>query len=152
VRRRRRGAPSGPFLEEQAEVVVRFQEVDALGVVWHGHYLSYFEVARVALGARYGIDYQTILDHGYVAPLVHCELDYFHPARFGERLTVAARLHAEPGAKIRFTYRVTNAAGTALAEGSTAQAFVDLNGDLVLTRPDFYEAWLARRQEEFRTG
>ena len=33
---------------------VRFPEVDSYGVVWHGHYVQYFEVARNALCAAFG--------------------------------------------------------------------------------------------------
>ena len=31
---------------------VRFEEVDALGMVWHGRYPSYFEDGRIAFGDR----------------------------------------------------------------------------------------------------
>jgi acyl-CoA thioester hydrolase len=36
---------------------VRFEEVDALGIVWHGRYPGYFEDARTALGAAYDVGY-----------------------------------------------------------------------------------------------
>jgi acyl-CoA thioester hydrolase len=150
VRSRRYRRPVSRFLEESVTVEVRFSEVDSMGVVWHGHYLDYFEAGRVALGKRFGIDYATILQEGYVAPLVHAEVDFLRPARFGEVLTVRARLHAEPGARISMTYRITDGDGDVFAEGLTAQAFTDLRGELVLTRPEFYDRWLARWESEFR--
>ena len=35
---------------------IRFSEVDSMGVVWHGHYVKYFEDAREAFGAKYGLE------------------------------------------------------------------------------------------------
>ena len=31
---------------------IRFNEIDALGIVWHGHYIKYFEDAREAFGKK----------------------------------------------------------------------------------------------------
>ncbi len=40
-----------PVLSEKAEVLVRFNEADPLGIVWHGNYIRYFEDGR-KLSAR----------------------------------------------------------------------------------------------------
>ena len=48
---------------------VRFEEVDSLGIVWHGRYASYFEDARVAFGEKYGIGYMDFYANGVVAPI-----------------------------------------------------------------------------------
>ena len=34
---------------------VRFSEVDSMNIVWHGSYPLYFEDAREAFGAKYGL-------------------------------------------------------------------------------------------------
>jgi len=125
---------------------VRFQEVDALQVVWHGHYLSYLEEGRNAFGREYGFGYEDILAAGYIAPLVHIELDYFEPARFDQILTIETRLHLVDGASILFTYTIRDqATGARLAEARSDQVFTDLEGDLVMTRPTFqaelFAAW-----------
>ena len=138
------GRPAARFVEGATEVRVRFQEVDALRIVWHGHYLSYFEDARVALGRTIGLGYEDILAAGYVAPLVHVEVDYFAPAHFEDVLTVKARLHEDAGARVTFTYEAIGPGGQRLAAGRTIQALVDLAGNLQLTRPAFYEALLGR--------
>ena len=49
---------------------VRFSEVDSMNIVWHGSYPLYFEDAREAFGARYGLGYMDIFGNGYYAPLV----------------------------------------------------------------------------------
>jgi acyl-CoA thioesterase FadM len=35
--------------ETSIELEVPFRHIDMMGVVWHGHYYSYFEEARTAL-------------------------------------------------------------------------------------------------------
>jgi acyl-CoA thioester hydrolase len=144
LRRGRQRTPGERFIEAEAEIRVRFQEVDPLGVVWHGHYLGFFETARAVFGERHGLEYLAMRENGFVAPIVHAEVDYFRSARLGERLTVRARLHPEPGAWMTFTYLVTSPDCDKLATGQTVQAFTDLEGKLLLTRPAFYEEWLRR--------
>ena len=144
MRRSKHYKTAGKFLEASAAVRVRFQEVDVLQVVWHGHYLTYFEEARNAFGREYGFDYQDILRAGYIVPLVHAEVDYFAPARFGDTLTVRARLYPEEAARILFNYEISAAGGQKLATGCSMQVFTDRDGRLVLTRPRFYLDFLAR--------
>ena len=148
-RRRRWGSPGPRFLAEGCQVRVRFQEVDSLRVVWHGHYLTYFEEGRNAFGRRYDFGYQKILEAGFVAPLVHVELDYFHPARFDQQLKVETRMHLDPGARIQFSYTIRGVdtpegAGEKLASGRTVQVFTEKDGTLVLSQPEFYTSFLDR--------
>ncbi len=37
-------------LVSTTEVLVRFNEADPLGIVWHGHYIRYFEDGREDFG------------------------------------------------------------------------------------------------------
>lgn len=140
----RRPPPSPRYLEHATEVRVRFHEVDALRVVWHGHYVGYFEEGREAFGRAFGLGYADMEAAGFVVPLVHVEVDYAAPARLGDVLTVVTRLHPAPAARLTFTYEVRAADARLLATGRTDQVFTDLEGKLALTRPPVYEAFLAR--------
>lgn len=144
MRRGRRRTPGERFIEANVEIRVRFQEIDSLGVVWHGHYLGFFETARAMFGETHGLEYATMRANGFVVPIVHAEVDYFQPARLGERLSVRTRLHPEPGAWMTYTYLITSPDCDKLATGQTVQAFTDVSGKLLLTRPAFFEEWLQR--------
>ncbi len=74
---RRHRPPKGRHLESRTRVRVRFSEVDTLQIVWHGHYLEYFEDARVELGRRHGINYTDIRAAGLTAPVVHVACDFY---------------------------------------------------------------------------
>lgn len=138
--------PNRPYLEAVTTVRVRFQEVDAMRIVWHGHYLSYFEDARRAFGAKYGIDYADIRAAGFHAPLIHVSVDYLAPALDHDLLEVAARLLKSEAAKIEFQYLVHRAADRQLlARGASVQVLTNLDGTLVLRPPplvvECYRRW-----------
>ena len=42
------------MLKNTVEIPIRFSEVDSLHVVWHGHYVKYFEDGREAFGKDFG--------------------------------------------------------------------------------------------------
>lgn len=71
----------------------RFEEIDLLGVVWHGRYASYFEDARFALGEKYGIGYETVRAYGFVTPVKLFHVDYVRPLLFNQKCVITAAMH-----------------------------------------------------------
>ena len=132
------------YIEDKIKINVRFSEVDAMGVVWHGNYLKFFEDGREAFGEKYGLSYLTIYNKGYVTPVVKTELQFKSPISFGEVIEVITRLVKVSAAKMIFTYRVHNLnTGKLSAVGMTEQVFLDReSGELELYPPAFYEQWL----------
>ena len=81
--RRLRVVPrSSPF---RFPVNVRYLEVDQQGVVFNMWYLAYFDDAMTALLAHGGLTYPDLMAAGYDVMLVHTELDWQGPLRWGER-------------------------------------------------------------------
>jgi acyl-CoA thioester hydrolase len=64
------------LLSEKVMVNVRFNEADPLGMVWHGHYIRYFEDAREAFGNKYGIGYLDFYNNGFIVPIVNVQCNY----------------------------------------------------------------------------
>jgi acyl-CoA thioester hydrolase len=130
--------PAQPYLEEKTTVRVRFNEVDALRIVWHGHYANYFEEARRAFGRRYGVDYTAFINESLAVPVVQLHADYFAPARLSDVLEVSARLFKSEAAKLNFHYEIRRESdGTLLVTGNTVQVFTKPTGELLLTWPAF---------------
>ncbi len=130
-------------LSARTEVSVRFSEVDSLGIVWHGHYLQYFEAGREGFGAKYGLGYLDFYRAGYVTPIVSVQCDYKQSLRYGDRLLVETRYVPTEAAKIKFRYSLLNAeTGAVVAVGSSVQVFLEkITGLLQLTNPAFFEEW-----------
>jgi acyl-CoA thioester hydrolase len=115
---------------------VRFPEVDSYGVVWHGHYVLYFEVARNALCAAFGLTPAEALAHGYKVPITRVEMSLKRPAKLDDRLEVSAVLAPSETAKLVMTYEIRRLPGrTLLATGSTEQVILNPAGELLLTLP-----------------
>ena len=134
------------YLEETTALRVRFQEVDSLRIVWHGHYVSYFEEGRRAFGRKFGLDYPVFIEHHLAAPVVHLSVNYLAPARMNDTLAVTARLFRSEAAKLEFAYEIRRSGDNLLlATGSTIQAFTTLDGELILQPPPLlierYREW-----------
>ena len=127
-----------PFIEEKTILGVRFNEVDALHIVWHGHYVNYFEEGRRALGRRLGMDYPAFIEQRIAIPVIHLELNFLAPARLPDTLEITARLLKSESARLDFDYEIRRAGeATLLATGSTSQVFTTSAGELILNWPPF---------------
>lgn len=129
-----------PLLVAETTIRIRFSEVDALRIVWHGHYIQYFEDAREAFGQQFGIDYETIHRQGFTAPVVHLDCDYKKPLVYGDTVTVQCAFVPSPAAKMIFRYRIIRE-NELIAEAETTQVFLDSNGVLQLYAPEFFTRW-----------
>ena len=130
-------------LSDRTEILVRFNEADPLGIVWHGHYIRYFEDGREAFGEKYGIRYLDFFKKGYVVPIVSVQCDYKRSLKYGEKVIVETSFIPCEAAKIKFSYRLFNAQTNELvATGSSVQVFLDKTNSLLqLVNPPFFEEW-----------
>ena len=121
---------------------IRFSEVDAMNVVWHGSYPLYFEDARELFGSQYGLEYMSFLDHGYFAPLVELTFHYKKPIRYGMHPRIDIIYRPTEAAKIVFDYEICDPSDESLlATGHSVQVFMDTNYQLVWDNPEFYSQW-----------
>lgn len=122
---------------------IRFSEVDSMGVVWHGHYAIYFEDAREAFGAKYGLEYLMMYGKGYFEPIVELTFKYKRVLIYGMKPEITITYRPCEAAKIIFDYEICDTeTGEVVVTGRSVQVFMDKDShQLVLTSPDFYEEW-----------
>ena len=139
-------------LTDKIEIKVRFSEIDALQIVWHGEYVKYIEDGREAFGKRYGIGYMDIKNEGFAAPIVKLNIDYKLSLSFNEQAIVETRFVACDAAKIQFDYTIFRKSDNAIvAEASTIQVFTNIEtGVLELNNPDFYLKWKEKWSSNLR--
>jgi len=130
-------------LEAYVDITVRFSETDAMGVVWHGNYLKYFEDGREEFGIKYGMEYLDIYGNGFFTPIVNSNIDHKAPVYYGQKVRVKVILVFKSAAKMVFNYEITNLSTNEIAAtGSTTQVFLGVEPrELSLTKPEFYVAW-----------
>ena len=124
-------------------VRVRFSEMDALRMVWHGNYVTYLEDARERWGEEHGLAYMDMYRNGFVAPLYDLQLHYRGAASMGDELEIKITYCRATGAKLVFHYEITNCRTSQLIlTAESVQLFTDLQGEFFPALPPFYEQWL----------
>lgn len=129
----------GGVLQAEVEVLVPFFDVDSMDVVWHGHYIKYFEVARCALLERIGHNYTQMRDAGYAWPIIDVQLRYIRGARFNQRIVVRADL-LEWENRLKINYLISDAeTGERVTRGSTVQVAVEIaSREMLLASPSVF--------------
>jgi len=131
-------------LRFQVERRVRFEEVDTLGIVWHGRYASYFEDARSSLGENYGIGYLDFYKNGIIAPIKKLHVDYHLPLKFPEKVAIEGILHWSEAARLNYEFIIRNAEGSVAATGYSVQVMLDAENNLHMVAPPFYQEFCKR--------
>lgn len=121
--------------------IVRFNECDPLGIVWHGHYLVYFEDGREAFGREHGLTYLDVQKNGYATPIVKTTTEHLLPLKYGETFTVETRFIDSVSSKLIFRYTIFNNQNQVVCTGETVQVFIDKEGTLQLYHPEFFQIW-----------
>ena len=63
-------------------MVPRYAEIDQQGVVFNGHYLTWFDEACTGYLDHLGVTYPGFISAGYDIQVVHSEIDYQAPVRW----------------------------------------------------------------------
>ncbi len=120
-----REKPAGAFCVERD---VRFQDVDAAGIVFYPRVLEYFSDAFIAFLGESGAQLADVLrEKRWGAPLRHAEADYYKPLRYGDRIEVAMVRAELAESELRVGWRVARCPdGAVTSVGQTVHVFVDM--------------------------
>jgi acyl-CoA thioester hydrolase len=126
-------------LQAEIELNVPFFDVDMMEVVWHGHYVKYFEEARCALLDKLGHNYRQMRDAGYAWPIIDLQVRYIRGAQFGQRIKVRADL-VEWENRLKINYLITDVAtGERMTRGSSVQVAVEIaTREMLLASPKVF--------------
>ncbi len=121
---------------------VRFNEVDSLGIVWHGHFVKYLEDGREDFGAKHGLTYLDFKANNFAIPVVKCDINYKIAVQYGDEVDVETTYHDTTAAKLVFNYRLFNIrTGELLATAKTIQVFTSFTRELSYVEPAFFTEW-----------
>lgn len=112
----------------QADLKVRFGDIDEAGVVYYPRFLHYFHVAlKEFFETCLGIDYPTLLKkHRIGFPTVHFETNFMKPLLYGDAISVAVRVVKLGKSSIQWGYRTyTNGETKTRIEGSNVTVCVN---------------------------
>lgn len=114
---------------------IRFFEADQQQVVYHMWYLAYFEDARNEMLAEGGMSLRSIQESGLDLQVVHYDLDWSRPVRWGDDLVIDVGTAAVGTSSFRLTYEASVAGRRAVA-GEAVYAVVGEAGGGAVPIPD----------------
>lgn len=119
------------------QVIVPFFDLDPLEIVWHGHYLKYFEIGRGELLQKINYDYPQMAASGYLWPVVECHLKYIRSATLRQVLNITADLiEYEHRLKIHYTISDVNTLEVLTKGYSIQVAVMRETGEMQFASPD----------------
>ena len=125
---------------------VPFHDVDSMNVVWHGHYIKYFEIARCHLLNQFNYNYNDMLASGYLWPVIESYVRYAHGIIFDQQIRVRATLK-EWENRLKIEYQIFDVkTGKRLTKGLYSQVAVGIESkEMCFQSPqiliDCLQAW-----------
>lgn len=111
------------------EIRIYYEDTDCGGIVYYANYLKYFERARTQYLEDRRLSVAELMNAGRVFVVVHAEIDYRAPARYGETLEIETRISEMNPAAMTFSHVVRERKSRRLVvEGAARLAVTDGNG------------------------
>ncbi len=132
------------MLTRSYEMRVWYVDTDQMGIVHHSNYIRYYEAARSDLMRDLGVSYAEMESRGVMMPILEVHSHYKASALYDELIRVEISVEELPMARITFTYKIYNEAGTLLNTGSTVLGFMHSDTH----RPTRAPKWFVEMLEE----
>ena len=116
---------------------IRYSETDQMGVVYHGNYPQFLEIARVEWLRSLGISYKKMEESGVMLPVISLQMNFRKSAVYDDLITVVAKLKKIPTVKIEFDYEIFNENKELLVEANTVLAFLNTETKKPVKCPDY---------------
>jgi acyl-CoA thioester hydrolase len=124
---------------------VRYSETDQMGIVYHAHYLVWFEIGRTDWCRAAGIPYAEMEKAGLFIPVTRVEASFRRRSSYDDPIRVVTRMAELSGRGCVFAYEIRSPENLLLAEGATHHVFTDPSG-----RPGRADAGVVATLERFR--
>lgn len=119
-------------MKSQITLRVRYEETDAMGVVYHGNYFTWFEIGRTELLRDYSMSYKEMENKKCFLPVIEATCRYKSSACYDDEVIIETELHPTTDLYFDFTYVVLRKSDQKLlAEGETKHVCVGENGRIL---------------------
>ncbi|AUC81932.1 thioesterase family protein [Lacinutrix sp. Bg11-31] len=124
--------------KDKIDIRVRYAETDQMGVVHHGNYALYLEIARIEWLRKLGISYRKMEETGVGLPVVSLSVKYKKSIKYDDVITVITILKNEPSVKVEFDFEILNDLGQILSTANVVLVFVDLKTNKPTRPPEYF--------------
>lgn len=109
------------------DIRVRYQETDAMGVVYYANYLVWFEVARTEYLRSLGVVYTALEAKGYYLMVAAISCRYKSPARYDDIVKTETWIEEMKNSSLKFGYKLS-VNGKVVATGDSVHVFTNPSG------------------------
>lgn len=106
-------------MEHVFETKVYYQDTDAYGVVWHGHYLRWLEKGRIDFCDELGFNLVELEKEDIVLPVANIDIKYKNSARLNDNLVIISKI-----SELKPLYVVFN---QKIKDKNSEKVFIDAN-------------------------
>ena len=111
------------------EIRIYYEDTDCGGMVYYANYLKYFERARTQYLEERGLSVAGLMKEDTMFVVLHAEVDYRSPARYGDRLTIETLVSDMTAASFTFSHVIREQESRrVVVEGSARLAAVNGKG------------------------
>lgn len=131
----------------ESQLRVRYSETDQMGIVYHAHYLVWFEIGRTDWCRAAGIPYAEMEKNGLFIPVTRVEASFRRKSSYDDPIRVITRMGTLSSRGCVFEYEIRDPSDQLLAEGSTHHVFMDPTGKPCRADPRVVAALQSYREE-----
>lgn len=108
------------MIYSMTQIEARYSETDQMGVIYHGNYPTWFEVARTDYISKLGFSYKDMEDSGIISPVIDLDIKYIKSIFYPEKVTIKTWVERYSRLRSIYKYEIYNEAGELATTGSTA--------------------------------
>jgi acyl-CoA thioester hydrolase len=133
---------SSGLVWHRCEMRTLYADTDRSQVVYHAHYLRYFEFGRASLMREAAYPYREIEESGYVYPIIKVGIDYFRPLYYDDHMYIQTRPSDRERVRLQFDYIITHGeTGDIVCKGFTRHCATNSAGTPVEIDPKTVRLW-----------
>lgn len=127
---------------------VVYADTDKMGVMYHGNYARYLEMARVEYIRSLGISYANIEQQGVMLPVIDWHAQFLRPAVYDETITIKTILkEIVLKTKIMFVSELYNEKNKLILKAEIILCYIDANTKKAIKAPDWLQAKIEKALE-----
>lgn len=129
------------MIYSMTEIPSRYAETDQMGVIYHGNYPTWFEVARTDYISKLGFSYKDMEDSGIISPVTDLNIKYIKTIQYPE--TVKIKTWVEKYTRLRsiYYYEVYNNDGELATTGSTVLTCIRKDNFKPIRLDKYFPEW-----------
>ncbi|EGQ2995992.1 TPA: acyl-CoA thioesterase [Staphylococcus pseudintermedius] len=123
------------------EIEARYQETDQMGVIYHGNYATWFEVARTDYIRKLGLDYAEMEQAGVVSPVTELNIQYKKSVTYPEKVIIKTWVSRFSRLRSRYQYEIYNAKGELVTTGYTVNVIITKDAGKPVRLDKAFPSW-----------